>query len=191
MKFLSSQCLLRRRIGAGIFQFRNFLDCLDGVVFRAHSQNQHYKSYYNDWGYYIDAISDVLGGICLLIGCLLYLCKCRPFRLVSRHVNSSLASRTSSVVNDDIDLLIVNVDHESLKPATAYETPHLCAESKERVLLFVGLFTLLYAMAAMFWDRNVRVYEALIDSPTKSNSQKQVKHRSKLFSESSFLVDDL
>lgn len=175
--------MLRRQIGVGLFQFRNLLDCLDGVVFRAHSQNQHYRSYYNDWGYYIDAISDVLGGICLLISCLLYLCKGRP----SRQVNASLVSRTSSFVNDDIDLLIVNVDQESPKSATVPETPHLFADSKERILLFVGLFTLLYAMAAMFWDRNVRVYEALLDSPTKSNSQKQVK----LVSESLLLVDDL
>ncbi|CAF0966066.1 unnamed protein product [Rotaria sordida] len=118
IKFFSSELLFQRRIGILIFEFRNFLDCLDGVVFRARIKNSHYKSYHDNFGFYIDSLSDVFGGICLIIGCLLYFYKQRPFRSIIHQVNQSLStrlSRSNDNENEEIDLIILNIDDEQKK----------------------------------------------------------------------------
>lgn len=62
VRFLSSETLLWRQIGVVLFQLRNFLDSFDGVIYRAHAKRANYKSHYGSFGYYVDAVSDVLGG---------------------------------------------------------------------------------------------------------------------------------
>src|SRR5205085_363793 len=143
-----------------------FLDCLDGVVFRAHTKNQHYKSYYGDLGYYIDALSDILGGACLVIGCLLYLNKYRPLRTITtRQINQSLSTRMSPPSSDEeTDLMILNIEDKSIN--------NDILETKERIFISLCLFALRYSLAAMFWDRDVRAYEELLDSYTDKTQQK-------------------
>ncbi len=138
-----------------IFEFRSFLDCLDGVVFRAHTKTQRYKSYYGNLGYYIDAVSDILGGTCLVIGCLLYFCKHRPSRTTT---NQSQTVRVSPSSDEETDLMILNLEEEQKVPSNNEPL-----ESKQRIVIGLSLFALRYALAAMFWDRNVRAYEELLD----------------------------
>jgi hypothetical protein len=161
IKFFASESLFRRQIGVLIFQFRSFLDCLDGVVFRAHTKNQRYKSYYGDFGYYIDAFSDILGGTCLVIGCLFYLNKQRPFRIITRQVNRTRISPA----NEEIELMITNEMEDEQK----------LPETKENILISLSLFALRYSLSAMFWDRDVHAYEDLLDSST-DKSQQQVRN---------------
>ena len=71
IKYLTHDSLFWRQIGVGLFQFRNFLDSFDGVIYRAHAKKSTYKSHYGSLGYFVDAFSDVFGGLCL-IGCYLF-----------------------------------------------------------------------------------------------------------------------
>ncbi|CAF1300334.1 unnamed protein product [Adineta steineri] len=189
IKFLSSESLHRRQIGVVIFQFRTFLDCLDGVVFRAHSKNQRYKSYYGDLGYYVDAISDILGGTCLIIGCLLYFLKQRPFRLKTRQMNQSLSAHSSPSSDfglEETELMILNLKDES-KLSLTNDINNSIFETKEKIIISLSLFALRYSLSAMFWDRYVRQYEDLLDS-YKNKSQQQALQLNFLHSPLTILI---
>lgn len=62
IRFLSHDSLFWRQFGVCLFQFRNFLDSFDGVIYRAHVQQFAYASNYGTLGYFVDAVSDTLGG---------------------------------------------------------------------------------------------------------------------------------
>lgn len=62
IRFLAHDQLFWRQFGVGIFQFRNFLDSFDGVLYRAHARRTDYKSNYGSIGYFVDAVSDTFGG---------------------------------------------------------------------------------------------------------------------------------
>ncbi len=143
-----------------IFELRSFLDCLDGVVFRAHTQTQRYKSYYGDLGYYVDALSDILAGICLVIGCLLYFSK---HRVLTWQVNQSLSTRVN---DEETDMMIFNLEDEDTG-----STNHEIIETKRGIFIALTLFALRYSLAGMFWDRSVRGYEELLDSYTDKAQQ--------------------
>ncbi|CAF1005223.1 unnamed protein product [Rotaria sordida] len=159
IKFFSSELLFQRRIGILIFEFRNFLDCLDGVVFRAHIKNSHYKSYHDNFGFYIDSLSDVFGGICLIIGCLLYFYKQRPFRSIIHQVNQSLSTRLTAIFWDrDVqayeDLL------DSYKDKIHQQTLQLTILHSPLAILIFYLWRYLsaisiqdYLIIAIFFDR--------------------------------------
>lgn len=78
IRFLSHDILFWRQFGVCLFQFRNFLDSFDGVIYRAHAKKTEYKSHYGSLGYFVDAISDTLGGICLVIAMYIYFFKHAP-----------------------------------------------------------------------------------------------------------------
>ncbi|CAF2809568.1 unnamed protein product [Rotaria sp. Silwood2] len=189
IKIFSSGSLFRRRIGVLIFECRSFLDCLDGVIFRAHAKNSHYKSYHGGLGFYVDALSDVLGGTCLIIGCLLYFYKQRPFRSITQQVSRSLStrlSRSSDTENEEIDLIILNIDDEQKIPSINDINTNLL-ETKGRIFIYLGLFTIRYSLAAIFWDRNVQAYEDLLDS-YKDKSQQQTLQLTILHSPLTILI---
>lgn len=62
IRFLAHDLLFWRQFGVCLFQFRNFLDSFDGVIYRAHAQRFAYTSNYGTFGYFVDAVSDTLGG---------------------------------------------------------------------------------------------------------------------------------
>jgi len=161
IKFFSHESLRRRQIGVLIFEIRSFLDDLDGVVFRAHAKNQRYKSHYGALGYYIDATSDILGGACLVIGCLIYLLRHRPLRTITRSMNSPSTTtiKMSPASDDEKDLMMLNLDDDVKIPMTTE-----IVESKQRIWIVFILFSLRYALSANFWDRTVRNYEEILDS---------------------------
>lgn len=182
VKFFADESLCRRRIGVLIFQIRTFLDCLDGVVFRAHLQNKRYKSYYGSFGYYVDALSDILGGTCLIIGCLLHLYKQRPKRSNSNSNYSRSRTCSSPSISDhsseETDLMMLNVEDEfvtRINISTNNESStNQQLESKETIFRTLLIFSFGYSLAAMFWDRYVRAYEDLLDSRADT-IQQQVK----------------
>jgi len=132
-------------------------------------KNQRYKSYYGDVGYYVDALSDILGGTCLIIGCLLYFSKQRPLRLKTRQINQSLSP--NEIVTDS---MILNLEDEQKTPSIN-DINNCIVETKETILIALGLFALRYSLSAMFWDRYVRAYEDLLDSYT-NKAQQQVRN---------------
>lgn len=66
IKYLIHDSLFWRQFGVCLFLFRNFLDSFDGVIYRAHAKKMTYKSHYGSMGYFVDAFSDVFGGLCLM-----------------------------------------------------------------------------------------------------------------------------
>lgn len=62
------------------FKIRNFLDNLDGIIYRAHVHQSEFniKSNYGSFGYLVDIVSDALGGACLCVAIFFYLLKHRP-----------------------------------------------------------------------------------------------------------------
>ena len=78
IRFLSHDSLFWRQFGVCLFQFRNFLDSFDGVIYRALAKRTTYKSHYGSLGYFVDAFSDVFGGICLIGSIAIYLLKHPP-----------------------------------------------------------------------------------------------------------------
>jgi hypothetical protein len=182
MKFFSSESLLRRQIGVFIFQFRTFLDCLDGVVFRAHSTNKRYKSYYGDFGYYVDATSDIFGGTCLILGCLFYFFKQRPFRTIPTRTNFCPSSAASDGGSEETDLMILNLEDDSTSPRThspsntnGNELNNNLLETKKTIFITFLLFSIRYSLAGMCWDRFVHGYEDLLDSRADT-LQQQVRN---------------
>lgn len=62
-----------RRLGVVLFQFRTFLDDLDGHVARAKRHIRGERSEIGTTGYYVDGICDGLGCIALMIGVFIFL----------------------------------------------------------------------------------------------------------------------
>lgn len=62
-----------RRLGVVLFQFRTFLDDLDGHVARAKRHIRGERSEIGTMGYYVDGICDGLGCIALMIGVFIFL----------------------------------------------------------------------------------------------------------------------
>jgi phosphatidylglycerophosphate synthase len=77
-KFVSSENLRTRRIAVVIYEFRIWLDSLDGVIYRSHANDPVYKSNKSTLGYYMDTTLDVLGGIAFNFGVLIFLFKGAP-----------------------------------------------------------------------------------------------------------------
>lgn len=72
-RFVASDNLCYRRIGVILFQFRTFLDDLDGHVARKKKHIRGERSEIGTAGYYIDGLCDGLGCIALMIGVFIYL----------------------------------------------------------------------------------------------------------------------
>ena len=145
VKFLINDSLFWRQVGVCIFQFRNFLDSFDGVIFRAHAKRTTYKSHYGSIGYYVDAFSDVFGGLCLIGSVAIYLLKNRP-------LNKNLTKCFRIIDENNTEELI----HDK-------ETSHKA--TKIAILTSVSLLGIRLALSALFWDRSVHTYEDLLDSP--------------------------
>ena len=62
-----------RRVGVVLFQFRTFLDDLDGHVARVKRHIRGERSEIGTTGYYVDGICDGLGCIALMVGVFVFL----------------------------------------------------------------------------------------------------------------------
>lgn len=72
-RMVASDNLGYRRIGVVLFQFRTFLDDLDGHVARQKKHIRGERSEIGTAGYYIDGLCDALGCVALMIGLFVYL----------------------------------------------------------------------------------------------------------------------
>lgn len=77
-KFVTSENLRDRRIAVIIYEFRIWLDSLDGVIYRSHANDPVYRSNKSTLGYYMDTSLDVLGGVAFNVGVLFFLFKGAP-----------------------------------------------------------------------------------------------------------------
>lgn len=79
-RLIASDSLSYRRFGVVIFQFRTFLDDLDGHVARQHKHIRGERSEIGTSGYYIDGLCDALGCVALMIGVFVHLMNNPPRR---------------------------------------------------------------------------------------------------------------
>ncbi|CAG5115774.1 unnamed protein product, partial [Candidula unifasciata] len=75
-KFIASENLQDRRIGVILYEYRTWVDALDGTVHRAQDGlHLQYHSDHSTFGYAVDSLFDTLGGIFLCFGIFFYLLK--------------------------------------------------------------------------------------------------------------------
>lgn len=86
-----------------------------------------------------------------MIGCSLHFWKYRSIRQVNR------------MNEEETDRMIVHLEEESKVLSSS--------ETKRCILVTLGSFALRYSLSGMFWDRNVRVYEELLDTSMNKPQQ--------------------
>lgn len=91
-KFIASDHLQDRRIGVILYEYRTWVDALDGTVHRAQDGlHLQYHSDHSTFGYAIDSLFDTLAGVFLCFGIFFYLLKtsgpekCLPALVSSAH----------------------------------------------------------------------------------------------------------
>lgn len=88
-KFVTSNILLNRQIGVLLFEFRNFMDALDGAVYRSRQHLYTFVTNTQSLGGVVDGIADVISFVAFGLGCLFYLKK-NPARNKSYNQNGGL-----------------------------------------------------------------------------------------------------
>jgi hypothetical protein len=175
VRFFISDSLFTRQIGVVIFQFRNYLDSLDGVIYRAHANKHVYKSHYGSLGYYVDAVSDVFGGLCIIGSMAIHLLKNPPkkqskyFRLSIDDVELSSSTSSSYLTGANF---ISNSNQKLLSQNNTYNQQY---ESKAIILIYVLSIGIRFGLSALFWDRSVHSYEDLLDSKPQNELHKQLQ----------------
>lgn len=95
-KLLLSEHLHIRRYAVILFEFRIWLDVLDGVVYRA-TRGTKYQYVHNrsEMGYYVDAICDIIATFCLCLSNIFYLLKNPPSNAITEVLPSTKPGETS------------------------------------------------------------------------------------------------
>ncbi|CAG5124072.1 unnamed protein product, partial [Candidula unifasciata] len=158
-KFVASENLYDRRIGALLFEIRIWLDAFDGVVFRAQNQKQlQFKSIRTSLGYYMDITCDAFGGVFLCFGILFYLFKRFD------HCKQELPT----FLNQDSA-------NKSLLPTNGHSSSAKETYSKKYLFWKVFCFGICLAFAGKFWDLAVENFENVFQVPLKDPKMSQLQ----------------
>ncbi|XP_012154968.1 ceramide phosphoethanolamine synthase [Ceratitis capitata] len=145
-KMVSSDSLGYRRLGVVLFQFRTFLDDLDGHVARAKKHIHGERSEVGTSGYYIDGLCDGLGCIALLLGVFFYLKNNPPRRGYSQ------LPMSESILPEPVT-----------RPKMKSMTPKVV----KKVVSFTG--QLLVSSTA--WNRYIAVYQDMLERNDVTQTQ--------------------
>lgn len=138
-KLISSDSLGYRRLGVVMFQFRTFLDDLDGHVARVKKNIRGERSEVGTTGYYVDGICDGLGCIALILGMFFYLKNNPP--------------RRGYLQLPMVDTRVSDVSTKTkLKPTTR--------KVAKKVISFTGQLLL----SSTAWNRYIAVYQNMLES---------------------------
>ena len=149
-KLIGNDNLCWRQIGVLFFEFRTYLDSLDGVVYRSHSKHSSYNSGWGTSGYFVDIACDILAGLALFVSICFYFYRHHPS-------------------NYQIDLCCrINDDPELAKRAPSSHYP-----SKKAVGITLTLYCVRFLLTAGLWDHYVHQYTDLLESP-HINARQQV-----------------
>ncbi|TMW52926.1 hypothetical protein DOY81_001959 [Sarcophaga bullata] len=158
-KLVSSDSLGYRRLGVVMFQFRTFLDDLDGHVARVKKNIRGERSEVGTTGYYVDGICDGLGCIALLLGMFFYLKNNPPRR---GYLQLPMVDTRVSDVNTKT----------KLKPTTR--------KVAKKVISFTGQLLL----SSTAWNRYIAVYQNMLernDVTSLQMSRQQIVFKSTWF----------
>lgn len=141
-KMISSDNLGYRRFGVVLFQFRTFLDDLDGHVARAKKNIRGERSEIGTPGFYIDGICDALGCIFLMVGVFIFL-KNNPPRRGYTQLQAILP--ISETKNSD--------------SGVTYKVKVTTKKVARKILCFSGQLLL----SSTAWNRYIALYQDMLE----------------------------
>lgn len=141
-RLVASDSLGYRRIGVVLFQFRTFLDDLDGHVARMKKNVRGERSEIGTAGYYIDGICDGLGCIALMIGVFVFLKNNPPRRGYAQ-----------------LQTIIPIADSKGPEAGVVYKVKVTTKKVAKKVLCFTG--QLLFSSTA--WNRYIALYQDMLE----------------------------
>lgn len=162
-RMIASDSLGYRRIGVVLFQFRTFLDDLDGHVARVKKNVRGERSEIGTAGYYIDGICDGLGCIALMIGIFVFLKNNPPRRGYAQ-----------------LQAIIPVSDPKQPDTGVVYKVKVTTKKVVKKVLCFSGQLLL----SSTAWNRYIALYQDMLErqksSPLEQKRQDFV-FKSKMF----------
>lgn len=158
-RLMTSDNLLVRQMGVLAFEFRTFLDALDGMVARARNHQVKNISDFGSFGYFVDGIADTLGVIALLLG---IFCHLKGQSLVKIAYSLLPSWKNEGSPNSPKFNGIIN----------ANTTPIQIASATTRKIVFVwGCFVVQIVLSAMLWNRYISNYYLLLESQPETDKQ--------------------
>lgn len=165
-RFVASDSLCYRRIGVVLFQFRTFLDDLDGHVARQKKHIRGERSEIGTAGYYIDGLCDGLGCIALMVGVFTFL-RNNPPRRGYTQLQAILPTTTETAKN-------------SPETGVTYKVKVTTKKVARKIVCFTGQLLL----SSTGWNRYIALYQDMLErndvQPTQYQRQNIVM-RSKWF----------
>lgn len=165
-RFVASDSLCYRRIGVILFQFRTFLDDLDGHVARQKKHIRGERSEIGTAGYYIDGLCDGLGCIALMIGVFIFL-RNNPPRRGYTQLQAILPTTNETAKN-------------SSETGVTYKVKVTTKKVARKIVCFSGQLLL----SSTFWNRYIALYQDMLErndvTPIQYKSQNIIM-RSKWF----------
>jgi len=158
--FISSPSLLARQVGVLLFEFRAFLDCLDGVVYRARAHQHANISNFGSIGYIIDGVADTFGCVVLLLGLLVYMRRCPPHRSVNQYLPLPTYWGTTKSAGGG-------------EPGGTGSSASSATVGSGKVVFVLCCFCFQMAIAAAFWDRYIAGYHFLLEEADKNITPEQ------------------
>lgn len=139
-KCISTDSLAYRRIGVVFFEFRTFLDDMDGHVARARKNIKGERSEIGTSGYYIDGLCDALGCVALLIGTFIFLKNNPPRR-------------------GYVQLPVVTNDTKERETNVVYKAK----VTTKKVAKKVCCFTVQLLISSTAWNRYIAIYQDMLE----------------------------
>ncbi|XP_065073630.1 ceramide phosphoethanolamine synthase [Ochlerotatus camptorhynchus] len=156
-RMIASDSLGYRRIGVILFQFRTFLDDLDGHVARAKKHIRGERSDIGSAGYYIDGICDGLGCIALMIGVFIFLKNNPPRRGYTQ-----------------LQSIIPVSEAKNSESGVIYKVKVTTKKVVRKVLCYSGILLL----SSTGWNRYIAIYQDMLEredvTPTQFLHQESV-----------------
>lgn len=144
-RFVASDSLCYRRLGVVLFQFRTFLDDLDGHVARQKKNIRGERSEIGTAGYYIDGLCDGLGCIALMIGVFLYL-RANPPRRGYTQLQAILPTTSETTKN-------------SPESGVTYKVKVTTKKVARKIVCFTGQLLL----SSTAWNRYIALYQDMLE----------------------------
>lgn len=139
-KCISTDSLAYRRLGVVLFEFRTFLDDMDGHVARVRKNIKGERSEIGTSGYYIDGLCDALGSVALLIGIFIFLKNNPPRR-------------------GYMQLPVLTNESKERESNVVYKSK----VTIKKVARKVCCFTVQLLVSSAAWNRYIAVYQELLE----------------------------
>lgn len=152
-RFVASDNLCYRRLGVIFFQFRTFLDDLDGHVARKKKNIRGERSEIGSFGFYLDGLCDGLGCIALMIGAFIYL-KNNPPRRGYTQLQA-----------------ILPTTNETTKHSNECGVTYKVKVTTKKVARKIVSFAIQLLLSSTGWNRYIALYQDMLERNDVSSIQ--------------------